>query len=462
MSLQSSVSNLLKNPKPQIDCLSTSRFFCARKMTLLHDPLNAAAAETHKSKRIKPSAKFVFGVAHVPPISIYAGSADAPITTKMADTSHPPAKRQLSLQSQSSLTMLPSANGLSRREAHLKYEVQLVGCTIPPMSSISIEKIQITSQACEALCYGFFVCIFLVALYAQIGVPQRTTQLKVLFAIACGMFLITTGHFAITFYRALRAVSDLGVPEAGPAAFLGDSTSWYLITADVLYVTQCILADSVAIYRCWILYDRDIRVVTLPLILLTANIISGYVACQKLATSAPARHIDTAVRDWITGFYTLGVAHNTVTTTLMAVRLWWVDRRIRVSEHEDRPSIRARRPRLQTTILLLVESAALYFVLQVVVLITFVTGSDIQFLLLGSVPPVIAITFTLITIRVGLRARHRDSLDGTGRALPAGTVSSLTMPHQSPGTEDASTNNSVSENGEKFNLNALKNNDELV
>ncbi|KAJ7702702.1 hypothetical protein B0H17DRAFT_897880, partial [Mycena rosella] len=214
-----------------------------------------------------------------------------------------------------------------------------------------------------------------------------------LFAIACAMFIIASGHFAITFYRTLCAVANIHAADGGPVAFLGDKTAWHLITADVLYVTQCILGDSIAIYRCWILWDRDLRVAALPLILLAGNMATGYATCQQLATSTAARISEPTVRAWITSFYALAVLLNTTTTGLMAFRLWWVDRTL---------SDRVPHPRFQNTILLLVESAALYFALQVVVLAAFVTRSNIQFLLMGSIPPIIGITFTMITIRAGL------------------------------------------------------------
>ncbi|KAJ7144466.1 hypothetical protein C8R44DRAFT_916504, partial [Mycena epipterygia] len=248
---------------------------------------------------------------------------------------------------------------------------------------------------------------------------------QILFAIACAMFVIATGHFVITFYRTVRALANMRTSEGGPAAFLGDSTAWHLITADVLYVTQCILGDSIAVYRCWVLWDRSWSIVALPLILLAANIVSGYVSCQQLATSTAERLFDPAVRDWIMAFYTLAVAHNAVTTGLMAFRLWWVDRYI---------SDRFAHPRFKTTILLLVESAALYFMLQIVVLVAFVTHSNIQFLLLGAIPPVIGITFTLITIRVGMRSRYRTDTTTSTKAL---TIGSITMRCRSPDVHDS-------------------------
>ncbi|KAJ7511996.1 hypothetical protein B0H11DRAFT_720950 [Mycena galericulata] len=286
------------------------------------------------------------------------------------------------------------------------------------MLSISVEKTQIISQACEALCYGFLMCTFSVSFYIHFNISRRTTQLKVLVAIACAMFVIATGHFVITFYRTLKAMEDLTPSEGGAEAFLGDSAAWHLITADLLFVTQCILGDSIAIYRCWILWDRDWRVITPSLILLAAIIVSGYICCQKLATTSATRLFDPLLRDWILAFYTVSVAHNTVTTSLIAFRLWWVDRYI---------SDRVSHPRLITTILLLVESAAIYLILQVMVLSAFIARSNVQFLFLGSIPPVIGITFTLITIRIGLRSRYRAYLDPTMTQAGPSTIGSITM-----------------------------------
>ncbi|KAJ7495288.1 hypothetical protein FB451DRAFT_1477943 [Mycena latifolia] len=319
------------------------------------------------------------------------------------------------------------------------------------MSPISIEKTQITSEACEVRTVSSVisrrttqlkVCLIRPALSR----PSFNARRQILFAIACAMFVIATGHFAITLYRTLQAMANLHPPAAaavggggdegggtGPAAFLGDETAWHLITGDVLYVTQCILGDSIAIYRCWILWDRDLRIVVLPLLLLAANIVAhisyaatGYTACQQLATS-PATRLsdDSALRAWITSFYALAVGLNTTTTVLTGARLWWAHRALAGSSPPPSP-VRTTHahPRLQHTMMLLVESAALYLALQIVVLAAFVSRSNIQFLLMGSIPPVIGITFTLITMRTALRARARSEDSSADRPH---TIGSITM-----------------------------------
>ncbi|KAJ7120705.1 hypothetical protein C8R43DRAFT_1034033 [Mycena crocata] len=274
------------------------------------------------------------------------------------------------------------------------------------------------------------MCTFCTSFYIHFSISQRTAQIKILFALACVMFALATAHFVITFYRTVHAIVDVRTREreVGSTAFLGDASAGHLIAADVLYVTQCILGDSVAIYRCWILWDRDARVVLPPLILLVGNIVSGYAACQKLATGAPGV-LGPGAGPWILAFYVLAVAQNTLTTGLTAVRLWWVDRTLdkaHLASEKDATST-SRLPRLQTTILLLVESAALYGALQVLVLAAFVARSNVQFILLGSITPIVAVTFTLITIRVGVRAHQRGAGDLTTLSSVGATLDSNSM-----------------------------------
>ncbi|KAJ7250686.1 hypothetical protein C8J57DRAFT_678224 [Mycena rebaudengoi] len=281
------------------------------------------------------------------------------------------------------------------------------------MFFISVEKSYIVSQVCEALCYGFFMCIFIMSVYTHLKVSRQTTHTKTLFAIACGMFIVATLHFGLTFHRTLRAVEDIQTQQGQTG--LGDSHAWYSILRDVLYVTQCILGDSVAIYRCWILWDRNIRIVTLPILILIASSVSGYMACALLLRSTPETIFDSNVGDWFTIFCALAVGQTAFTTGLMACRLWWVDRRSLACN--------VGRSHFLSTMLLLVESAALYFALQVIVLATFVTNSNLRLIVLGAIPPVVGITFTLLAIRVAFRSRN-STVDSGTQTL---TIDSITM-----------------------------------
>jgi hypothetical protein len=137
---------------------------------------------------------------------------------------------------------------------------------------------------------------------------------------------------------------------------------------------------------------------------------------------------DPAVWDWIAVFYALALGQNTITTGLMAFRLWLVDRRSK--------AYNVGQSQFFSTMLLLIESAALYFVLQVLVLAAFLAKSNIQLVLLGSIPPIVVspissralnwlkisqgITFTLVTIRVAFRSR--PSTEGSSQTPTIGSL----------------------------------------
>ncbi|KAF8193946.1 hypothetical protein K438DRAFT_2017592 [Mycena galopus ATCC 62051] len=283
------------------------------------------------------------------------------------------------------------------------------------MFLLSVEILFILSQVGEALCYGCFLCIFGISVYTHLNVSRRTTHMNILFAIALTMFFVATLHFVNTLYRTVHGLSFIRISEGGSEKFFADSRSWHAITRDILYVTQCILGDSVAIYRCWILWDRDFRVVIFPSILLGVSIASGYIVCQRLSTlTSYSGFFDSVVWDWMAVFCAVTLGQNTLTTGLMAFRLWLVDKRSK--------AYNIGQSQFRCTMLLLVESAALYFVLQIVILAAFLTKSNIQVIVLGSIPPIVGITFTLLTIRAGFRSKSRAEASSQTQ-----TIGSITM-----------------------------------
>ncbi|KAJ6548752.1 hypothetical protein B0H19DRAFT_1031957 [Mycena capillaripes] len=234
------------------------------------------------------------------------------------------------------------------------------------------------------------------------------------------MFIVATWHFVITFYRTVRGLADMTTTEGGSAAFLGNPRSWHAIMRDALYMAQCILGDSAAIYRCWILWDRDFRIVAFPMVLLVASIVSGSMVCQRLSTLTSYWHIfDPAVWDWIAVFYSLALGQNTITTGLMTFRLWLVDRRSK--------AYNVGRSQFFSAMTLLVESVMLYFALQIVVLVAFLTKSNLELVLLGSIPAIVGITFTLVTIRVAFRSKPTGEGSGQTQTIGSFNIRDLSL-----------------------------------
>ncbi|KAJ4466758.1 hypothetical protein J3R30DRAFT_3310335, partial [Lentinula aciculospora] len=76
------------------------------------------------------------------------------------------------------------------------------------------------------------------------------------------------------------------------------------------------------IYRCWVLWSQNWRVIIFPSMLLVVNIIASYMVCGLYSTVSPTETVfDSCLTIWIKIFYSLAVVLNIITTSLMSYRI---------------------------------------------------------------------------------------------------------------------------------------------
>ncbi|KAJ6577799.1 hypothetical protein B0H19DRAFT_1337545 [Mycena capillaripes] len=168
-------------------------------------------------------------------------------------------------------------------------------------------------------------------------------------------------------------------------------------------------------------WNRDPRFVILPVCLLLTSTVAGCMVTVLFATIDPNASIfDPRLLAWITVFYSVAVAQNFITTSLMAFRLWQREKessRARIGAGVFLPTIR-----------ILAESAALYLFVEILLLSLYAVDYNVQYILLETVTPVVAITFGMITVRVNLRSQHSSQIFRGHRSKPA-TLGSMPMRH---------------------------------
>jgi len=252
----------------------------------------------------------------------------------------------------------------------------------------------------ESTIYGFYLCLFCISLYVQFYMSKtQGTHGKVMFGAGILMFFISTGHMSLTAYQTIYGYVDA---PGGPIGFVGNTHAWHSVLGATLYATQGILGDTVAIYRCWIVWGRNYKLVALPLVLLIVSIISGYTVTVYLSTGPTGETIfNERLNKWIKVFYAVAVIQNTMTTSLMAYRLWSVEK-----ASED---YRLYRSSFLPIARILIESAALYLAVEIVLLSVYCAHSNAQYIVNDLIPPVVGITFSAIAIRVTWRS-HQDHI----------------------------------------------------
>ena len=117
------------------------------------------------------------------------------------------------------------------------------------------------------------------------------------------------------------------------------------------------------------------------------SLVSGYTVCGLYPTEKTAASIfDPRLLRWITTFYAVSFAQSVLTTSLMAYRIWQTDRRGAKyrTNHQSH---------LLPVMRILIESAALQMVVEVVLLILYSANSNAQYILLELVTPLVVRAF---------------------------------------------------------------------
>lgn len=285
----------------------------------------------------------------------------------------------------------------------------------------------------EAVAYGFLFCIFCVTLYFTFGGARKSSDShsKILLGISTSMFLIATLHACLGCYRLVAAYVFNGRnPRGGPAGYLGNLGHWDAIFTEVLYATQEILGGAAAIYRCWVLWNKQFKIVALPILLLIVTIIFGYwtdVLFTRQGTVEANLHELIQLKHWIRTFYSVAVVQNILTTGLMIYAIYRNYRNTVGANLRTYGGIR-----MTWLMRTMVEAAALQLLIELLLLILFLVGTNIQYIFLDSVVPVIGITFNAMTISYRLRMLTESRSDSVWSSFKAsGPQSTSQLPPRS-------------------------------
>ncbi|KAF9450831.1 hypothetical protein P691DRAFT_809354 [Macrolepiota fuliginosa MF-IS2] len=166
----------------------------------------------------------------------------------------------------------------------------------------------------------------------------------------------------------------------------------------LLYITSNIIADSLLIYRCYTLWNNSIRVIVLPCFVLLGGTACGYAFVGLSDDEYPFRFL-------LSIFLFSTLALNSVVTSLMAGRIWWIARQTR--------SILGPRlmKRYRTAIAIFIESGlvySVYVILDVVLHILLLDAGLVQ--MVGLVP-------TLMIVQIGVSRAHTNTTMATTNNL---------------------------------------------
>ncbi|KAJ7654041.1 hypothetical protein DFH06DRAFT_521025 [Mycena polygramma] len=254
------------------------------------------------------------------------------------------------------------------------------------------------------LCVGLWlygILLILLSMAAYVLYHWTGAGRKSLAAVALGMAILTTADFALLMRGVVLELQRARLEIEGELWSLEAAHTYrsIFLAKDLLFVTNSLVTDSFFIYRCFIIWGRNIRVVVGPLLMLLGSAILGYLAIyEDISESVSAYHIYTPAA------VAMGLATNLVVMGLTAGRIWWIRRDASVLKS-------AHVKKYNTVLAIILESGAIYCISTLLYLIASSTlpvykniePSVIAAILETSMPPTLNIAPTLTIVRVGLR-----------------------------------------------------------
>ncbi|KAG7093119.1 hypothetical protein E1B28_009404 [Marasmius oreades] len=191
------------------------------------------------------------------------------------------------------------------------------------------------------------------------------------------MFIIATGHIVTSYFMGLhlRTVDSLG--------------TWYNVLSNALYIIQELLGTGVAIYRMWIVWNRNWKVTVIPIFLLLSGIALGCMPFTLHLILPPSeltgRH--HLIFTFIAIFSFLIVVLNVICTSLIVYPLFSFHRATSILRKlPKRSSI------LPPVIRILIESAMLQLVVELLFLVLWLLHHAAQYIVFSlTVPFVVSI-----------------------------------------------------------------------
>ncbi|KAJ7510723.1 hypothetical protein B0H11DRAFT_1955915 [Mycena galericulata] len=165
--------------------------------------------------------------------------------------------------------------------------------------------------------------------------------------------------------------------------------------ANLYALEDILLVTNKSTYRCFAIWGRDLRVVILPMIMVLATTVMGYVCAYQDDYSSAGPYVDFRIA------FLMSVLTNTVLMALTAGRIWWIRRDASILS--DSAGVR----RYTTVIAIILESGAIYCVCVIIYVVVISVLNPGNFTPLvdifrGAIPQIMNIAPTLIIVRVGL------------------------------------------------------------
>ncbi|EPQ61254.1 hypothetical protein GLOTRDRAFT_124981 [Gloeophyllum trabeum ATCC 11539] len=295
------------------------------------------------------------------------------------------------------------------------------------MAQVPIDEAHALATWLSSIFLGALIVLYCACVWVLVYKADRMgpVNMPMLFA-ATAMTVVAMVHNAVSVQRNVQAF--FGHVDGNAVKYFILSSNFPNLFQSTLFVIQVLIGDSMLIYRCYIVYRRDWRIVVPPILMFLGTVgeLSKFTAVSEFSvvdarTVTNETYFGSDVQPWSTGMKVVSMVQNIFCSFAIALRIWWIGRHGGSKVY-------------WRSIELILESGIIYFLVVLILLILNITKQNTYAILYYVLVPVIGIIFTGIIIRVGLRESSTVNYDST--SIAADPNPALRITFADPTTSD--------------------------
>ncbi|KAF8579889.1 hypothetical protein K439DRAFT_348554 [Ramaria rubella] len=269
-------------------------------------------------------------------------------------------------------------------------------------SDFTISEARLVGLFMQSMFFGVYLVSFAALIRVMFFSSRANSIHRPMLAAAIAMFIVATLGVTSLLKRNFDAFIWYHGPGGSDAEF-EDISNPINVLLFATYYAQTIIGDLILIYRCFIVYNRSWLVISIPAIIWLATLVCSSIGINKTNNLDTSANIDDkSLIPWITSILVLTMVQNLATTSLIAIRIWRVEREVMQYR---------KNPRMKKVFKMVIESGAIYTLSVFVLLVTYLCSNNGQYPVSNCIVQIIGIVFNTIIIRVhqGRTAEHEMS-----------------------------------------------------
>jgi len=268
------------------------------------------------------------------------------------------------------------------------------------LPNFPIDKAYLIADWLASAFWGAFtmlMCVWGVSFFRTRQKIHVTFPLAIIF-----MYTLATVHISFILARLIQAFIINVDKEGGAILYLANIGDPLNRAKDMVYISIIICGDSIIVWRCFLVWNKNYFVVAIPFCMVLGTAIGGYGAVGQYFLPNP--RVPRTVH-WAQGMLSLSMVTNVLVTGLTAGKIWYISRTLDAKYFG--PSLH----RYRSIILLTVESGVFMAISKIIEFTLFqiapedgLNGLNALYIPLECMPQIMGIcpTFIMLAVSTGL------------------------------------------------------------